>query len=487
MNMSTLHHRWKTALPLWILLLVSCTGYVQADADELLQKAIYTEETVGNIDDAIKLYEQVIAEAKNTRRSAAQAQYRLGLCYQKQQKDSLAATAFKAVVEKYADQSEIVTLARKQLSKDLELLPVPWKAGEELQFSMKLANGTPIGKMIYRMDLIQHNGKSVWKCTTRGLTTIAIANHSSEVLCDNETFKPIQSFWRHSMLGVAKANYSSEEAVIDLEGKKEPVKIAYDHTVLWDNEQCFQLFRRLPLEVGYKTTLSILSSLGGQVIPLEIEVTAKETLEVLAGKFECNKVELRLAANQFQTFWLSADEHRYVVRFEAGGASIDLSLVDNRALDATTAVKIVGASCQLPKGWIYETLPDDESRGIKKVALMDPQGTATAEIATGPLSAFKMDKNQSPRMIAEEFIKETQEKKKDYVVRGPGVQDRTVNGKEAAIFVADYQQQGKAMTVYSMTIRDGDRSVNMRSTSLKSDFESLLADLNAIVDSIKSE
>jgi Tol biopolymer transport system component len=49
----------------------------------LLQKGIYAEETEGDVDAAIKIYEQIAAEAATNRAVVAQAQYRLAVCYQK--------------------------------------------------------------------------------------------------------------------------------------------------------------------------------------------------------------------------------------------------------------------------------------------------------------------------------------------------------------------------------------------------------------------
>ena len=49
----------------------------------LLQKGIYAEEIERNLDSAIKIYEQIAAEAATNRAVVAQAQYRLAVCYQK--------------------------------------------------------------------------------------------------------------------------------------------------------------------------------------------------------------------------------------------------------------------------------------------------------------------------------------------------------------------------------------------------------------------
>jgi hypothetical protein len=51
----------------------------QPTAAELLQKGIYTQETAGDLDDAIKIYRQIVDSHPAQREIGAQAQYRLGL------------------------------------------------------------------------------------------------------------------------------------------------------------------------------------------------------------------------------------------------------------------------------------------------------------------------------------------------------------------------------------------------------------------------
>src|SRR5881409_3421907 len=47
---------------------------------ETLEKAIYTEETKGDLTGAIQLYQKIVADPAADRSLAAQAQLRLGLC-----------------------------------------------------------------------------------------------------------------------------------------------------------------------------------------------------------------------------------------------------------------------------------------------------------------------------------------------------------------------------------------------------------------------
>ena len=88
----------------------------------MLEKGIFQEETAGNLDAAVKVYKQIVDEANAARHAVAEAQYRLGVCYQKQGKKDEAQAAFRDLVAKYADEKELVAKARKELG---EAAPAP--------------------------------------------------------------------------------------------------------------------------------------------------------------------------------------------------------------------------------------------------------------------------------------------------------------------------------------------------------------------------
>src|SRR5262245_59374508 len=51
-----------------------------ASADELFEKGIYLEETKGELESALEIYQRIVEDPKAGRGLAAQAQLRLGLC-----------------------------------------------------------------------------------------------------------------------------------------------------------------------------------------------------------------------------------------------------------------------------------------------------------------------------------------------------------------------------------------------------------------------
>ena len=63
------------------LLLAAAMLVAAAPLADLLEQGIYTQETLGDLDKAIQIYQQVADQAGESRTYGAQALYRLILCY----------------------------------------------------------------------------------------------------------------------------------------------------------------------------------------------------------------------------------------------------------------------------------------------------------------------------------------------------------------------------------------------------------------------
>jgi outer membrane protein assembly factor BamD (BamD/ComL family) len=102
------------------LLAAAPAGWAASPA-ELLEQGIYNEETKGDLDAALKLYQKAVAEAKAGGTAAAQAQFRLGVCYYKKGDSAAAMAAFEQVVKDYPEQKGLVAQAADYLFRALPL------------------------------------------------------------------------------------------------------------------------------------------------------------------------------------------------------------------------------------------------------------------------------------------------------------------------------------------------------------------------------
>ena len=102
---------------LLLAVVLPASGAAVKSPSVLLQEGLYAEQIEGDLDAAIKIYRQVIAEAKETERAAAQATYRIGMCYLKKGRRAEAATEFRKLLSRFPEQESLAREAQKQLAK----------------------------------------------------------------------------------------------------------------------------------------------------------------------------------------------------------------------------------------------------------------------------------------------------------------------------------------------------------------------------------
>jgi tetratricopeptide (TPR) repeat protein len=304
----------QTARTLFLAILVGLLGVSPSTlpaetVSDLLEQGIYSEETEGDLEKAVQLYLQVIEEAESNEALGARAQYRLGVCYWKQKDYDKASAAFEKILEAYPEQKELVRMASEYLAGAVQLLPAPWADGEVMRLTIKTPTGFEIGFVRYSVHSDVLKGQPIWRLSSQ---LAAGPKQVSQVDVVAESFKPLHCLWKHSMFGDAEVTYADGVAKVKLADKAEE-QTAELSGVVYDNEQIIQLIRRLPLTPDYDSTLQVFTGLGGaRVLPIETKVLGMETVKVPAGTFECYKVHMKLVN---QTFWYSADEHRYLVKY----------------------------------------------------------------------------------------------------------------------------------------------------------------------------
>ena len=147
----------KKSLIMVILLLVGVSflfsSLVQQEtAKELFERALYLEETKGDLEKAIEVYSRIVKEFLDERATAAKAQLQIGLCYEKLGFNE-AQKAFQKVIDNYPDQQQEVAVAKERISaltKTLEKIP-PKPTFKRIRIPVELADGaqlSPDGKKL---------------------------------------------------------------------------------------------------------------------------------------------------------------------------------------------------------------------------------------------------------------------------------------------------------------------------------------------------
>jgi tetratricopeptide (TPR) repeat protein len=448
----------------------------------LLEQGIYSEETKGDIDAAMQLYQQVIADNKASQTLAAQAQYRLGVCLYKKKNFAEATAAFEKLVKDYPDQKELVQLANHYLAGTISLLPAPWVDGEDLRLDIKFPTGLKIGVASYTVNAGELNGKKIWRL---GSHLFAGAQQFSRTEVEADSFKPIHSRWKHDLIGDADAVYTSSKIELKLKGKDEPKSLDLDG-VVYDNEQVIQLMRRLPLADNYSTSMKVFASLGGGAfIPLKLDVTGPEKVTVPAGTYDCYKVELSIK----QTFWYSADDHRYLVKFEAGGVVAELTGVHQRRKGELVKYEdpAFKFSFAAPSDWLVDRMEKPENENKVAFLVLDPDGLSVNRINAQSIDSFKFDTKKTLREWAEADIAEGAKSVKDFEIRPESWQETKVGGVPAVSVICNYSDGKEKSVTYRTYLFANGNSYKFFTTGGRNQFEEQRPKLDAILHSLKTD
>ena len=132
-----------------VLVALALSGAAQAqNVSEQLENGLYTEQTVGDLDAAVQIYNKVLANPQAKPEQKAQAQFRLGMCYLKKRQEDNARQAFGAVVEKYADQKELVAQAKSRLGNLITANPAALMPPEVMAYAEVGSPGAQVEKIV---------------------------------------------------------------------------------------------------------------------------------------------------------------------------------------------------------------------------------------------------------------------------------------------------------------------------------------------------
>lgn len=115
-NLKVLSARLKTIVSVLVAgLSVMAFPALAASSAELLEKAIYYEETKGDLQAAVQVYKDILADSAVDRAFTAQAQLRLGLCHLKLGQQSQAVAALDKLTADYPDKQQLLALVEAQM------------------------------------------------------------------------------------------------------------------------------------------------------------------------------------------------------------------------------------------------------------------------------------------------------------------------------------------------------------------------------------
>ncbi len=367
----------------------------------------------------------------------------------------------------------------------LKLKPATWSDGEVMRLRLTSTAGPEIGTMIWSSEAIKVGTRDAWRIESTMVIPMLDMLQFTRVDTERDSFAPIAGRTYNSEMGDFRAEYGTNKVKLTAGTKNGQTWRDIDlEQTAYDNEQALYVIRRMPLAEGYRSTFPIFPVMGGSVIDCEIEVTGKEKVSVPAGAYDCWKVMLAVSSGGVRvlqhTLWFSADGHQYLVKYQ-GDALMELAEITRKDLTTPPVFenKELGIRLTAPAGWAFYSNPSP--RGYKmNTYLLSPELKAWALLTVAATeSAFA-----SPREAAESDVATLKGFFKGYTPRADSWKELKVGGLPAIQYVADYEDEGKAMVEYRTYILGKSMTYWFVFRVEKDQFDGCRQELDAIVDSL---
>jgi len=322
-----------------------------------LEEAIYTEQTLGELERAADLYQSLFEQQQGNRDIAVEAMTRWIQCQVKLGNVTQARTKYIQLKGDYPEAERWIKAAEHALGLEHfsanDLVPVPWQDGEALLYHRLVVSSQLYSYAVQTKK--RHQGatpskENAWETTT---SMFIVGNLHQE-------------YWHY--VADSKTNYLLESRVDTLHHKgKRFVRNGSSITVtdfdqgteyqldrsdgVYDSGLIQDILRRLPQKVGYRTSVPLEQGVLAAIRVVETGVA----LDVPAGQFEVTHLKIEFLANgapaAYADAWVSEGHSRYLVKYQQG----DLVEILQEILPDITQPRVFkdakGFSMRLPPKW----------------------------------------------------------------------------------------------------------------------------------------
>ncbi|TQV72711.1 tetratricopeptide repeat protein [Exilibacterium tricleocarpae] len=433
--------------------------------NERLEQGLYQEETLGDLNSAINIYSGIVDDAAADRFDIARALYHLGVCYTKLGNQQQASATFDKILGEFADQPQWVAKTRELLEAQeylsLQLLPAPWRDAEVARFIIKTPAGVDAGLLDYVTSRTQVKGKSLWRLESYMSIAIDSLQQFSAVETLQDSGRPLHTRLNNSVLGKFEVEYGDRalRLTTDTKGVRSSVEIPFQGP-LYDNEQVPGLLRRLPLAKSYQVQFPVFVASTGQVGELVLAVTGVKSVQVAAGDFNCYEIDITIYVDgrrvQMQQAWVSTDQSRQLVKYQAGHMSLELSQVSEAVTGkpVTYQNNSVNLSLSMPDGWrAFDLTSALASQHDLFIQLLPPELSSTGVLIAKAYGGEKPSE-MSVDQVVDGDLQSLKNFFKNYRMRPDSRTNLNLSGLPAQSYVADYLHQDREMVEYRTYIVD---------------------------------
>jgi hypothetical protein len=449
-------------------------------ASDLLQSGIYSQDTLGDLNSAIRIYRQILDSGPAMRLYAAQAQYRLGICLLRKGDRAGAAEAFQAVIREHPDQPALVARARESLPSGNELLRAPWSKTEVAEYRWTIP-GVQDGWSICRVGPASSQSANL----RIQMSVYAPRLFVTQVDVDRNTMRPLLVSFRSPADGSLRLDYPSGP---------DPSRAGY---ATYEYGELLYLLRRMPLATGWSATIPVITE---QQTPLTVKaaVTGYEDVAVPMGSFKCFRVQLSAdvahhtvagtdwaVADGGESLWYAASGARPLVKIESGNFRGELASLRTAEQIGTSSYHDpqAGYSFAIPAGWVFHPRGSFNPPGTS-VDLLDPDAQVWVVISG-------KSKRTAKEGIHSELAAGVQERKQmlrgklpNFAIRG-SMRHAPVGGHEALGWIADYTNKGRKWVEFMTWVQSEKTRASVLVQVEAADFDRFRQRFQPILDSFR--
>jgi tetratricopeptide (TPR) repeat protein len=403
------------------------------------------------------------------------------------------------IPEELIAQAKSINAAGKQaapnqsFTKPVKIEPAPWQDGEAMRLKLNTPAGMEIGTLIWTAKKVHESQKDLWRIESFTKVPMANMEQYTRVDAGMEDFLPVFGRTKNGSNDF-KADYEQGKVKLTtIINEKESARSFPINGTAYDNEEALYLIRRMPLAKDYRGSFQIFPVQSGAPAECRIFVVEKEKVTVGAGTYDCYKVNLAVYAGTIKalehTLWFSADEHKYLVKYDAGSAIMELAEVSQLPQDQPVKFsdKEADISLTVPAGWFF--YKDPTPREAKySLYLLPPEMKTWAVLMKLDLSGLeKATIKTTVQQIVDGDIEVLKGFFKNYTVRKDSMKEIKVSGLPAIRYAADYEDKGQKKVEYRVYIRGKSQVYWFVFRIDKDQFENNQSEFDSIVNSFEAK
>ncbi len=344
-----------------MLSLLICSNVQAKPSSLLMEEGIYAEETLGDIDKAIRIYNEIVSDMQAAPSYKAEALYHLGICYLKNGEKAEAAKAFDHVLLQYPEQTRLamdaglrsseiksviqvstdlddsvkyrfgidkdasifdkksIKIEQAKLREYLKKTHPRWPHGQTRKYRIicgrkkSLLTGSGGNAYDYlaitTVNPARIQGKEYWCFETKSISEKDQVFYN-RVFANRDSLMPVKSFFKNKIYTTNIVfNEETIELKRDFQGVGNTTQIPIEGPVFAFPEIMY-LLELIPKTEGFKTIVSVFVGESSGISDIVIEANGRETVTVPAGTFPCYKIEAFINDSRVLagTSWISMEK-----------------------------------------------------------------------------------------------------------------------------------------------------------------------------------